>query len=39
MEIDYSEFSSEILKDFDCLNTFSSGVETMDLFIQNSFDS
>lgn len=37
MEIDYSEFSSEILKDFDCLNTFSSGVETMDLFIQRDF--
>ena len=37
MEIDYSELSSEIIKDFDCLNTFTSGVEAMDKFIQGDF--
>ena len=28
---------SELLKDFHCLETFSSGVEVMDVFIQNDF--
>lgn len=37
MEIDYSDLSSEIIKDFDCLNTFTSGVEAMDKFIQREF--
>ena len=37
MEIDYSDYSSEIIKDFDCLSTFTSGVEAMDAFIQRDF--
>ena len=34
MEIDYSHLISKKLSNFDCLNTFVSGVEGMDKFIQ-----
>lgn len=37
MEIDFSELTSEKLMDFHCLDTFYSGVETMDKFIQEDF--
>lgn len=37
MEIGYSDLSSEIIKDFECLHTFTSGVEAMDKFIQGDF--
>ena len=37
MEIDYSNLTSEKITDFHCLETFCSGVEAMDKFIQGDF--
>jgi GNAT superfamily N-acetyltransferase len=37
MEIDYSNLTSEKITDFHCLETFCSGVEAMDIFIQGDF--
>lgn len=37
MEIDYSNLTSEKITDFQCLNTFASGVESMDEFIHGDF--
>lgn len=37
MEIDFSALRSEKISDFQCLNTFVSGVEAMDKFIQGDF--
>ena len=37
MEIDYSDLTSEKITDFHCLETFCSGVEAMDIFIQGDF--
>ena len=37
MEIDFSNLTSEKLTDFHCLETFNSGVEAMDRFIQGDF--
>ena len=37
MEIDFSDLTSEMMTDFHCLETFSSGVEAMDKFIQGDF--
>ena len=37
MEIDFSNLTSEKITDFHCLETFCSGVEAMDKFIQGDF--
>ena len=37
MEIDFSNLTSEKITDFHCLETFYSGVEAMDKFIQGDF--
>lgn len=37
MEIDFTNLTSEIITDFHCLETFCSGVEAMDKFIQGDF--
>ena len=37
MEIDFSNLTSEKITDFHCLETFCSGVEAMDSFIQGDF--
>ena len=37
MEIDFSNLRSEKITDFHCLETFYSGVEAMDKFIQGDF--
>ncbi len=37
MEIDFSNLTSEKITDFHCLDTFFSGVEAMDRFIQSDF--
>lgn len=37
MEIDYTNLTSEQITDFHCLDTFVSGVEAMDNFIQGDF--
>ncbi|MBR1548811.1 MAG: hypothetical protein IJ637_08830 [Prevotella sp.] len=37
MEIDFSKLTSEEISNFDCLNTFCSGVKAMDIFIQRDF--
>ncbi len=37
MEVDFSNLTSERITEFHCLETFSSGVEAMDKFIQGDF--